>query len=168
MHHLLSIIQALLEATWLCARRLPPAKEWVNSNIFESGLEFSKGIFTNQPRSMAWNNKVSNPGCLWASNRLKRKLKNVYIIAASWVTNCRIYSLKCFLLTWTILYQYLCTKDCKPIYTYHQAFCCPESVNTKQENPKVYSANFTRCVCTGYCENWILSSLSFFIISSWE
>ena len=36
---------------------------------------------------------------------------------------------------------------------------CTESVNTKRENSMVYGANFTQCVCTGYCESWILSSL---------
>ena len=40
-----------------------------------------------------------------------------------------------------------------------QVFCCTVSVNTKRENPMVYGANFTQCVCTGYCESWILSSL---------
>ena len=33
-------------------------------------------------------------------------------------------------------------------------------IRTKQENPMVYcAANFTQCVCRGYCESWILSSL---------
>ena len=36
----------------------------------------------------------------------------------------------------------------------------------KQENLMVYGANFTQCVCTGYCESWILSLLSF-IMNSW-
>ena len=44
---------------------------------------------------------------------------------------------------------------------YHQV-CCPESVNTKRENPMIYGANFTQCVCTGYCESCILSLLSFY------
>ena len=47
----------------------------------------------------------------------------------------------------------------KELQSYHQVFYCHESVNTKWENPMVYSANFTQCVCTGYCESWILSSL---------
>ena len=48
----------------------------------------------------------------------------------------------------------------------YKAVCCPESVNKKQENLMVYGANFTQCVCTGYCESWILSLLSF-IMNSW-
>ena len=42
---------------------------------------------------------------------------------------------------------------------------CPESVNTKPENPMVYNTNFTQCICTGYCESWILS-LPCFIMNS--
>ena len=61
--------------------------------------------------------------------------------------------------TWTIWYWYLYTKKYKAVYIYHQVFCCPESVNTKRENPMVYCTNFTQCVCTGYCKSWILSSL---------
>ena len=41
------------------------------------------------------------------------------------------------------------TKNYKAVYTYHQVFCCPESVNTKRENPMVYGVNFTQCFCTG-------------------
>ena len=78
------------------------------------------------------------------------------------------WSVSCWLhfLTWTIWYRYLYTKNYKAVYTYHQVFCCTESVNTKRENPMVYGANFTQCVCTGYCESWILSLLSF-IMNSW-
>ena len=42
----------------------------------------------------------------------------------------------------------------------------PLGVNTKQENLMVYGVNFTQCICTGYCNSWILSLLSF-IINSW-
>ena len=90
----------------------------------------------------------------------KESWKAYYIIAVSWVTGRRIYSsVSCWLhfLTWTIWYQCLYTKNYKAVYTYHQIFCCPESVNTKWENPMVYGASFTQCVCTGYCESWILS-----------
>ena len=33
--------------------------------------------------------------------------------------------------------------------------------NTKRENTKVYGINFMQCICTGCCESWILSLLSF-------
>ena len=89
-----------------------------------------------------------------------------YIIAVSWVIGHRIYSsVSCWLhfltwrVTWTIWYRYLYTKNYTAVYTYHQLFCCLESVNTKRENPMVYGANFMQCVCTGYCESWKLSSL---------
>ena len=50
MHHLLSIIQASLKATWLRARRLSPTfQEGENSDIFESSIEFSKGILRISP-----------------------------------------------------------------------------------------------------------------------
>ena len=49
MHHLLSIIQASLKAAWLRARRLSPTSERVNSDIFESAIEFSKGILRISP-----------------------------------------------------------------------------------------------------------------------
>ena len=49
MHHLLSIIQASLEAAWLRARRLLPILEGENSDIFESAIEFSKGILRISP-----------------------------------------------------------------------------------------------------------------------
>ena len=69
-------------------------------------------------------------------------------------------------LAWMMWYWYLYIKNYKVVYTYHQVFCCPESVNTRQENPMIYGANFMQCICTGYCENWILSLLSF-IMNSW-
>ena len=47
-------------------------------------------------------------------------------------------------------------KELQSFFTYHHVFCCPESVNIKWENPMVYCANFTQCICTGYCESWIL------------
>ena len=50
-------------------------------------------------------------------------------------------------------------KELQSCLHHHQVFCCPESVNTKRENPMVYGTNFTQCVCTEYCESWILSSL---------
>ena len=49
MHHLLSIIQASLKAAWLRARRLSPTLEGENSDIFESAIEFSKGILRISP-----------------------------------------------------------------------------------------------------------------------
>ena len=62
-------------------------------------------------------------------------------------------------LTWMIWYRYLYTKNYKAVYTYHQVFSsCAKSVNTKRENLMVYGVNFTQCICTGYCESWILSS----------
>ena len=61
--------------------------------------------------------------------------------------------------------QYLYTQHYKAVNNYHRVFCYPESVNTKQENPTVYGTNFTQCICTGYCENWILSLLSFIMNS---
>ena len=62
-------------------------------------------------------------------------------------------------------YRYLYTKNYKAVYTYHQVFCCTESVNTKQENRMVYGANFTQCICTGYCE--LDTLLPSFIMNSW-
>ena len=56
-------------------------------------------------------------------------------------------------------------KNYKAIHTYYQVLCCPESVNTKLENLMVYDANFTQCICTGYCESWILFLLSFIMNS---
>ena len=57
-------------------------------------------------------------------------------------------------------------KSYKAINNNHQVLCYPESVNTKQENTMGYSANFTQCIPTGYCESWILS-LPSFIMNSW-
>ena len=77
-----------------------------------------------------------------------------------WISH---WSISCWFvfLTWTIWYQYLYTKNYKAVYTYHRVLYCPESVNTKRENSMVYGVNFTQCICTGYCESWILSLLSF-------
>ena len=47
----------------------------------------------------------------------------------------------------------------------HQVFCYPKSVNTKWENLMVYDMNFMQCICTGYCESWILSFSSFIMNS---
>ena len=60
MRHLLSLIQASLEAAWLCTRHLCSSSlDW---DIFESALEFPKRISTIQPRIMVWNNMVSCQG----------------------------------------------------------------------------------------------------------
>ena len=85
-----------------------------------------------------------------------------------WVNGHWIHlTISCWLhfLTWMIKYRYLYTKSYKADNTYHQVFCYPESVNTKWENPMVYSTNFMQCVCTAYCESWIVS-LSPFIMNS--
>ena len=58
VRHLLSMIQASLEA-WLCARSLPPAQEYINSDMFEPALELLTEILQNLA---VWNNTVSTPG----------------------------------------------------------------------------------------------------------
>ena len=54
----------------------------------------------------------------------------------------------------------------KAINTYQQVSCFPLSVNLKQENPIVYTVNFTQSIYTVYYESWILS-LPSFIMNSW-
>ena len=98
-----------------------------------------------------------------ASNKI---LKCVYHVI---VSDQPLNSFECFLLshflTWMMQYRYLYAKNYKAINTYHQVFFYPESGNAKRENPMVYCANFTQCVCTGYCETWILSLPSFIMNS---
>ena len=94
----------------------------------------------------------------------KESWKVYYVINASWVTNHKIHmAVSCWLhfLTWPIWYKFQYRKNCKAVNTYHQVFCYPESVNTKWENPMVYCVVFTQCICTEYCESWILSFPSF-------
>ena len=69
----------------------------------------------------------------------------VYVIAASWVTGRQFHlSVSCWLpfLTWMIWYRYLYNNNYKAVNTYHQVFCYPESVWTKQENLMVYCMKF--------------------------
>ena len=75
VHHLLSIIQASLKAACLCATRVSPTSECVNSDIFESAIEFSKRTFMNQPRAMLWSNTVSSPASLRAVIDFKESRK---------------------------------------------------------------------------------------------
>ena len=94
----------------------------------------------------------------WILKQAERRISHCWVMSDQ---PSHYSSISCWLhfLTWTIWYRYLYTKDYKAVYTYHQVFCCPESVNTKQENLMVDSMNFTQCVCIGYCESWILFSL---------
>ena len=73
--------------------------------------------------------------------------------------------LKCFLLV-TLPY----TNDMISISSYTQrtlklftpiikSFVALKVLMQKQENPMVYGANFTQCICTGYCESWMPSLL---------
>ena len=139
VHHLFFIIQASLEAAWL---RITPDKwygttQWAVKEAFEPAMDLKD----------SW---------------------KVYIIAALWMTGHGIYSsISCWLhfLIWTMWYQYVYRKNYKDFYTYHQVFCCPESVNTKWDNLILYGTKFTYCVCTGYYKNWTLSLLSFIMNS---
>ena len=72
VHHLLSMIQALLESALLHVWCLSPAKEWVNS-YFESSLDCSKGISKIQLRPMLQNNTVGSPESPLASNEILKK-----------------------------------------------------------------------------------------------
>ena len=144
----------------------------MNSDIFESALELWKAISMIQPRKIVWNNIVSDPESHLASNEILKKAERCILCRREWpvVEFIRAFFAGCWLhfLTWIIQYQYLYTKNFKGVNTYHQVFCYPESVNTKQENPMIYGTNFTQCVCTGYCESWILSLPSFIMKPWWH
>ena len=88
--HLLSIIQALLEAAWLHARHLLSAQACINLDIFDWALVSPKGMCISQPRTMLWNNTVSRPGSLWASDiivLMKTKKCYSYVIMSVQVSN---------------------------------------------------------------------------------
>ena len=136
-------------------------------DIFESALEFLKGFFTNytvaEINGVEQHSKQSRKPLnqQWLLKKAERHIYD-HCVVSEQPSN----SFKHFLLV-----TLPCMNDDIDIYTqrttklftptYHQVFCCPESVNTKRENLMIYSANFMQWVCIGYCESWILSLLSF-------
>ena len=112
---------------------------WVSYRILERNF-YNSAQSNGVEQHSEWSRKPSNQQWIF-----KKAEKNIIISS---------------LLTWMI-YQYVH----KELQSYHEVFCWPKSVNTKRDNPMVHGTNFTQCSCTGYCDSWILSLLSFIMNS---
>ena len=86
---------------------------------------------------------------------LKKTERRIYYhrVVSDWMSNLLKHFLLDSLSHIKIQYHYLYAVNYKAVNTYHQVFCYPESVNTKPENLMIYGMNFTKCICTGYCES---------------
>ena len=114
----------------------------LNRNFHESAQ--SNGVEQYSEQSMA--RKPSSQQ--WISKKAKRHVYHHCI-----VSDRPSHLLQRFLLVTLPYMNDMILISKHAVYTYHQVFCYSESVNTKQENPMIYGANFTQCVCTGYCKS---------------
>ena len=137
---------------------LPPAQPCCETWISLSHLEVLEGICAISPGSLGvvqHSEPAKKPLCL-TLKAAERVLKS------SWVTGTK-FNLA-FLAGFTFshelynidipIYVWRTTKlcICKQVYSF------PVSITyVKRENPIVYCANFTQCICTGHCKSGIYS-----------
>ena len=124
VRHLLSMIQALLEAALLLVWRLSPAKECVNSYLWVISRilkrNFHNSVETNGVEQHSEQSRKPS-----SQQQDFKESRNAYIVL-SWLIDQPSKSFKHFLLlhflTLTIKYLYLYSKNYKAVNTY-QVFC---------------------------------------------